>query len=422
MSDLKAIEVDCRFLDALSDAVVILDENLSILYVSSNAERILGISKNELLLKNCRDIFGKSFSQNIRSGAIVSYRNGNIKRRIKINYISKIDNFFIAILSPGPTYEQEDLFLGMVGVSKSMKQIFEMIKVVANSSSPVLITGETGTGKEMVAEAIHNLSGRTGQIVKVNCSAFPETLLESELFGYVRGAFTGADRNKPGKFEMANNGTLFLDEIGDLPLNLQPKILRAVERGEIEKLGDNKTTYVNTRVICATNKNIEKEVQEGRFRSDLYFRISVFRIHLPPLRERKEDIIPLSEYILEKLSQKYGLGQKYLTKTAIELILSWDFPGNIRELENLLERAYVMSKGETINEDVIAEHKFLLSKTYERNTGNSISEKDRILEAIRKTNSVKEAAEILGISRITLWRKMKKYGIDFRRLAKSSMY
>ncbi|MCS7213258.1 MAG: sigma 54-interacting transcriptional regulator [Candidatus Calescibacterium sp.] len=422
MSDLKAIEVDCRFLDALSDAVVILDENLSILYVSSNAERILGISKNELLLKNCRDIFGKSFSQNIRSGAIVSYRNGNIKRRIKINYISKIDNFFIAILSPGPTYEQEDLFLGMVGVSKSMKQIFELIKVVANSSSPVLITGETGTGKEMVAEAIHNLSGRTGQIVKVNCSAFPETLLESELFGYVRGAFTGADRNKPGKFEMANNGTLFLDEIGDLPINLQPKILRAVERGEIEKLGDNKTTYVNTRVICATNKNIEKEVQEGKFRSDLYFRISVFRIHLPPLRERKEDIIPLSEYILEKLSQKYGLGQKYLTKTAIELILSWDFPGNIRELENLLERAYVMSKGETINEDVIAEHKFLLSKTYERNTGNSISEKDRILEAIRKTNSVKEAAEILGISRITLWRKMKKYGIDFRRLAKSSMY
>lgn len=408
MSELKGIEIDCRFLDALSDAVLIFDENLSILYVSSGAEKILGKSRNELLLKNCKDLFGKNFSQNIKAGTIISYKTDGIKKFVKINYISKFDNFFIAIISLGPTYEKDDLFMGMVGVSKAMKEIFEKIKVIAPSSSPVLITGETGTGKEMVAEAIYKLSGRPGKMIKVNCSAFPETLLESELFGYVKGAFTGADRNKPGKFQLADNGILFLDEIGDLPLNLQPKILRAVERGEIEVLGDNKTTKVNTRVICATNRNIEKDVQEGKFRADLYFRISVFRIHIPPLRERKEDIIPLCEYILDKLNEKYGLGNKYLTKRSVEELLSWDFPGNVRELENLLERAYFMSKNNTINEDIISEHIFLLSSKIPSENKN---EKEKILEAIRLTNSIKEAANILGISRITLWRKMKKYGI-----------
>ncbi len=408
MSEIKGIEIDCRFLDALSDAVLIFDENLSILYVSSGAERVLGKNRNELLLKDCRDLFGKNFSQNIESGAMLSYKINGIKKLVRINYISRFDNFFIAIISPGPTYEKEDLFMGMVGVSKAMKDIFEKIKVIAPLSSSVLITGETGTGKEMVAEAIHKISGRAGKMIKINCSAFPETLLESELFGYVKGAFTGADKNKPGKFQLADNGTLFLDEIGDLPINLQPKILRAVEKGEIEILGDSKTTQVNTRVICATNRNIEKDVHEGKFRTDLYFRISVFRIHIPPLRERKEDIIPLCEYILDKMNEKYGLGNKYLTKRSVDMLLSWTFPGNIRELENLLERAYIMSKTNTINEDIISEHIFLLSSKI---SYQNKDEKERIIEAMRMTNSIKEAANALGVSRITLWRKMKKYGI-----------
>jgi transcriptional regulator with GAF, ATPase, and Fis domain len=269
--------------------------------------------------------------------------------------------------------------------------------------------------------------------VKINCSALPENLLESELFGYKKGAFTGAEKDKPGKFEMADGGTLFLDEIGDLSLSLQPKILRAIEKGEIEKLGDTKVSHVDVRVISATNKNIEEEVSKGNFRSDLYFRISVFRIHIPPLRERKEDIIPLAEFFIEKLNKKYGLGKKFLTKRAIQELLEWNYPGNVRELENILERAYLMSKSKNISEDVIVEHK-RISKPFISSSLNSSNlnpgflkfdgeqkvkskseiEKEIIYEALLKFRSISEAAKNLNMSRVTLWRKMKKYGINWR--------
>ncbi len=446
MDSLKAIEVDCRFLDALSDAILIFDEKFSILYASNSAERVLGIRREDIMLKNCREIFGEDFTPDLKSGMIIYSQVGKIKKRIKINHVSSLDGMILMIISPGPSYE-EDIFMGMVGVSRKMKDIFDMIETVAKSSSPVLITGETGTGKELVAEALHKLSGVKGPLIKVNCSALPDTLLESELFGYKKGAFTGAERDKSGKFELAQDGTLFLDEIGDLPVNLQPKILRAVERGEIEKLGDNKITRVNCRIICSTNRNIEEDVIRGNFRSDLYFRLSVFRLHLPPLRERKEDIIPLCEFILDKLAEKYGLGRKFLTKGAIEELLSWHFPGNVRELENLLERAYVMSKGNTISEYIIKEHKNLVgmrsfranelgrgvdNSQFEhvnrraessgtelfRGSGNGMeinSERERIYRALLSRGSVKEAAKALNMSRTTLWRKMKKYGIEWRR-------
>ncbi len=419
---LKAIEVDCRFFDALSDAIIIFDENYSLLYVSSGAEKIFEKPKNEIILKNCKEIFGENFSENISPETIISAKITQKKKiKIKINYLSKFDEFTIAIISKVSSLSDEDLFMGMVGASYKMKEIFELIKIVAPTNSPVMITGETGTGKEMVAEAIHNLSKVSGPLIKVNCSALPESLLEAELFGYVKGAFTGAEKTKPGKFELAHNGTLFLDEIGDLPLALQPKILRAVERGEIEKLGDTKVTKVNCRIICATNRNIEEEVVKGNFRSDLYFRLSVFRIHIPPLRERKEDIIHLADYILERLNKKYGIGMKYLTKQAIEELLDWHFPGNIRELENLLERAYVMSKGNAIDESIIKKHKEALT-SYPEQRNNHIEtlsyqdiEREKIWNTLLKTGSISSTAKELNISRVTLWRKMKKYGIAWRK-------
>jgi two-component system nitrogen regulation response regulator GlnG len=340
------------------------------------------------------------------------------------------DDLNILIISPGPSFQDTDVFCGIVGVSEKMREIFEKIRIASQTDSPVLITGETGTGKELVAEAIHNLSRRAGKpLVKVNCSALPENLLESELFGYKKGAFTGAEKDKPGKFEVADGGTLFLDEIGDLSLSLQPKILRAIEKGEIEKLGDTKVSHVDVRVISAANKNIEEEVSKGSFRSDLYFRISVFRIHIPPLRERKEDIIPLAEFFIEKLNKKYGLGKKFLTKRAIQELLEWNYPGNVRELENILERAYLMSKSKNISEDVIVEHKRIsrpfisssLNSSFLKFDGDtqkvkskSEIEKESIYEALLKFRSISEAAKNLNMSRVTLWRKMKKYGINWR--------
>ena len=432
---INALQIDCRFLDALSDAILIYDKDLTILYASGPAAEILGIERETLMLKNCKDIFGEDFSDEIQPHSILETKISEIKRKVKVTKIVTPDNFNILIISPGPVIEEQDILEGIVGVSKKMKEVFELIKISARSDAPTLITGETGTGKELVAEAIHKLSSRKeNPLVKVNCSALPENLLESELFGYKKGAFTGADKDKPGKFEIANKGTLFLDEIGDLPLSLQPKILRAVEKGEIEKLGETKPIKVDVRIISATNKDIEKEVSEGKFRADLYFRISVFRIHIPPLRERKEDIIPIAELVLEKISKKYGLGRKFLTKRAIEELMEWDYPGNVRELENIIERAYFMSKTKNISEDVIREHKKLSKAIKNNNLNNgkngeeektrenasdklkskSEIEKEKILESLIKHSSISKAAKELNMSRVTIWRKMKKYGIEWK--------
>jgi len=434
MGKFSGLQIDCRFLDVLSDAILIYDNEFSVLYASLPAAEVLGISREEIMAKNCKEIFGEDFSDDLKPETVLEVKISEDKRKVKVTRVQTPDDLNILIISPGPSFQDTDVFCGIVGVSEKMREVFEKIRIASQTDSPVLITGETGTGKELVAEAIHNLSRRAGKpLVKVNCSALPENLLESELFGYKKGAFTGAEKDKPGKFEAADGGTLFLDEIGDLSLSLQPKILRAIEKGEIEKLGDTKVSRVDVRVISATNKNIEEEVSKGNFRSDLYFRISVFRIHIPPLRERKEDIIPLAEFFIEKLNKKYGLGKKFLTKRAIQELLEWNYPGNVRELENILERAYLMSKSKNISEDVIVEHK-RISKPFISSSLNSSSlnsgffkfdgeqkvkskseiEKESIYEALLKFRSVSEAAKNLNMSRVTLWRKMKKYGINWR--------
>jgi len=238
----------------------------------------------------------------------------------------------------------------IVGSSRAVREIYKTIGKVSPSDVSILITGESGTGKELIAKAIHQNSQRSaGPFVAVNCAAIPKDLLESELFGYRKGAFTGAEENRPGYFEMANRGTLFLDEIGDLPASLQGKLLRVLQEREVQRLGSSEAKSVDIRILAATNQNLERMVQEKKFREDLFFRLNVIPIHLPPLRERKEDIPILSEYFLGKLGVELGAQAKNLAPEAMQLLLQNNWPGNIRELENVLKRAAILSAHDILN-------------------------------------------------------------------------
>jgi two-component system response regulator AtoC len=237
----------------------------------------------------------------------------------------------------------------IVAQSESMRKVFELIKKVAQHKSSVLITGESGTGKELVARAIHHNSDRREKpLISVNCGAIPENLLESELFGHVKGAFTDAVKSKRGLFEMAHEGTMFLDEVGELPQNLQVKLLRVFQDGEIRRVGDTQASYVDVAIIAATAKDLASEVKNNRFREDLYYRLNVLPIHIPPLRERKADIPPLVEYFIDVYNRKLGLQIKGVSQGAMERFLQYPWPGNVRELENIIERAMILTEGDTI--------------------------------------------------------------------------
>ena len=238
----------------------------------------------------------------------------------------------------------------IIGKDQKIMKVIEQVSLTANTLASVLITGETGTGKELIARALHNLSDRkSGPFVGVNCSAVPENLLEAELFGYVKGAFTGAAANRRGKFEIAHTGTLFLDEIGDMPLHLQAKILRSLEEKEIQPLGSEKTVKVDIRIIAATNKDLHKMVDEKIFRSDLYFRLNVINIHLPPLRERKDDIVLLTDFFIKRYNRLYNKKVQGLDKSSQNIFMNYGWPGNIRELENAIERAIILCQGDMID-------------------------------------------------------------------------
>jgi len=306
--------------------------------------------------------------------------------------------------------EGETVFQGMVGVSPQMREVFMRISAVAPTDSTVLITGESGTGKELVAEAIHNLSPRTGKLVKINCSAIPENLLESELFGYEKGAFTGATRRKPGKFEIAHGGTLFLDEIGDMPPALQAKLLRVIESGEVEPLGASEPIKVDVRIIAATNKNLREMIKTGRFRDDLYYRLSVFTIELPPLRERPEDIPPLVAFFIKKLSAKFGRKIKGVSRKVMDEFMKYPWEGNVRQLRNALEEMVILSQGEILDQlpsFMKSEDEIQFEGTMEE------IERQAIERALRKTGGNKtRAAKLLGIGLRTLYRKIEKYKIE----------
>lgn len=310
----------------------------------------------------------------------------------------------------------------IVACSKPMTECKNAAKRMARSKFNVLITGESGVGKELMAQAIHNESDRKDYpFVKVNCAAIPENLLESELFGYEEGAFTGALRGgKMGKFELADHGTIFLDEIGDMPLNMQSKILRVLQEGELERVGGNKTIKVDVRVIAATNRNLEQMIVKGEFREDLYFRLNVLSLDIPPLRERRDDIALLVEQFLYELQQDMGIYKKVDSKV-MDILLKYPWPGNIRELKNIIERMAVNSEGDVIVMSDVPMN-ILKSTNYsmERFVGKGLNEivseveKDAIRDALRTCGGNKsQAADKLKVPRSTLYRKMEEYGIDF---------
>ena len=313
-----------------------------------------------------------------------------------------------------------DGFHGILGKSPAMHRVFDLVASAAQSEAPVVIYGESGTGKELVAAAIHRLSVRCkSPFVKVNCAALNESLLESELFGHVKGAFTGADRTRIGRFEAANGGDIFLDEIGDLPLSTQVKLLRVLQEKEIEKVGDHRPLAIDVRVIAATNKNLKRLMDEERFREDLYYRIGVIPIHLPPLRERREDIPLLVDAFINRLRLKTEKPIAGIGKTALELVVAYDWPGNVRELINVIEYAFVLcSRGEILPEHLPPHmSRVELHRRSERppRTRDPLlgDARRQLLEALEKARGNKsEAAKILGISRVTLWKRLKGYDIE----------
>ncbi|MDY0222564.1 MAG: sigma 54-interacting transcriptional regulator [Desulfobacterium sp.] len=302
----------------------------------------------------------------------------------------------------------------IIGSSDMLKYVLYKVEQIAESNTTVLILGETGTGKELVARAIHGSSERKGKaLVKVNCAALPANLIESELFGHEKGAFTGSDRRQLGRFEVADGATLFLDEIGELPLELQSKLLRVLQDGEFERLGSSKTIKVDARIITATNRNLEEEVEKGRFRSDLWYRLNVFPITIPPLRERVADIPPLVDFYVKKISRRLGKTIDHVPINVMSSIQNYHWPGNVRELENVLERAVINSSGSKLH--LVDD----LSKSYKHLSKNlktlEAIERDYIVGVLKQTHwkvsGTNSAAEILGLNRSTLRGRMRKLNI-----------
>jgi len=308
----------------------------------------------------------------------------------------------------------------IIGASRPMRSLLNLIARAAQSNSTVLVTGESGTGKELVAQAIHDFSGRHGQFVPINCSAIPADLIESELFGHTGQAFTGAKQARPGLFETADRGTIFLDEIGDLPLAVQPKLLRALQEGAIRRVGANVEQSINVRVVAATNRDLEEDVSEGRFREDLFWRLNVIHIQVPALRERAVDIPLLVDHFINKASELSGRPALDVSPETLAILMAYSWPGNVRELENAIERAIALAPGARLTPEDLPERirssggsAAFIARSSERHLTLREVERDYILETLRKTGGNKtRAAELLALDRKTLYRKLDEYRDD----------
>jgi len=422
-----------------------IDNNWTITSFNNAAERITGYSSKEAVGQHCWEIFGSTLCQNgchmeltmkeqqpsASNELLIVHKNGH-RVPVRINsaplfdghgfHIGAIETFLdiSEIKNLTAHLEERYQFTNIIGRSKSMQRVYDLMDNVIQSDSTVLITGDSGTGKELVARAIHlNCERKTAPFMAVNCSAFAETLLESELFGHEKGAFTGAIRTKPGRFELAGDGTLFLDEIGDLSLPVQVKLLRVFESREFERVGGTSAIKLKARLITATNKDLEKEIKAGRFREDLYYRINVINIKLPPLNERINDLPLLIEFFHEKFKNKFHKKIRSLSPSALRLLKKYDWPGNIRELENVLEHAFVVCHGEVIETEHLPERLWDSLEKIEPDDEKTDTEhplknaeKLMIKSTLQKFGGHRgKTAETLGINKTTLWRKMKKYGL-----------
>ena len=314
---------------------------------------------------------------------------------------------------------REQVFEGIVGRSAALRRMLRQIEVVAPTDSGVLILGETGTGKELIARAIHNRSARRDRpFVKLNCAAIPSGLLESELFGHERGAFTGATMRKAGRFEVADKGTLFLDEVGDIPLELQPKLLRVLQEREFERLGSTRTQQVDVRVVAATHRNLKQMVADGQFRSDLYYRLHVFPVSVPPLRERREDIPVLVRHFVDEYAGRMNRRVETIPLQAMEAFRSYSWPGNVRELQNFIERAVILSPGTVLRPPLAELKEAEVQTSSQKLTTMEEMEREHVLRAVRASNWMiggpNGAAARLGMKRTTLAYRIRKLNIPLR--------
>jgi len=449
-------------IDEIPLGIVVLDTDRRILMLNRALEALTGFSlkdasgipchhilRSKICLKHCPAMHMNKESEPVCVESDLINRDRKLIP-VRINLASlkdsngKVNGFLETVEDTRPIRELDASinraysFAQLKGRSPQMEKIFQILPVLAQSDSSLLVTGETGTGKDLVAEAIHWASSRAkGHFVKVNCGALPETLLESELFGHQKGAFTGAVENKPGRFRLAHNGTLYLTEIGDLPLSLQVKLLTFLDDQVVYPLGSTKGFQANVRVIAATHRNLEQMVSEGRFREDLLFRLNVVRIHLPLLREREGDIRLLLDYFLNSLTTRLRKNIKGFSKKALRILMDYQYPGNVRELRNVIEYAVnVCQEGQIQHHHLpayLTETRPLIKETYtvkeqvspliqsglnehklhETEQTWTDLERKMIMDALVKTRGRRsKTAALLGWGRSTLWRKMKQYGID----------
>ena len=441
-------------IDTMLEGLMLVDPDGKIVFVNTAFEQLTGYNKSEVEGKSCeilgcdtcfgtrkegKDKYCALFKEGkvrrrkcifqkkgggqlhvLKNAAIIRDKTGKVVGGVEnLTDLSPIVEKEEVILRLRKQLSNEDGFHGMLGKSAAMKRVFDLIASAAPSEAPVVIYGESGTGKELAAAAIHRLSGRhEGPFVKVNCAALNENLLESELFGHVKGAFTGADRTRVGRFEAASSGIIFLDEIGDLPLTTQTKLLRVLQEKEFERVGDNRPIMTDVRVLAATNKDLTRRMQEGLFREDLYYRINVIPIYLPPLRDRLDDIPLLTDTFIHKMNLKTEKTITGIAKEALDVFMRHNWPGNIRELINVIEYAFVLCpQGEISISHLPAQllghqpmHVQTSKSSYKRSTGGGRQE---LIEALQAAGGNKsEAARRLGISRVTLWKHIKKFGIQ----------
>lgn len=451
-----------KIVNTINDGLMLIGPDGSILMVNKAFETLTGYTTKEAMGMSCEMLGCDACEQTLQTGknaawcklfdenqqdmkkcrCLVKCKDGNFLPVLKnasilrdehqevigvvetltdISELTKLDEK-IHLLSR--QYDRENDFLGLVGRSTKMQNVFDMIRKAAQSNAPVIILGESGTGKELVANAIHLCGARKkGPYIQLNCAALNEAVLESELFGHAKGAFTGAHSNRIGRFEAANNGDFFLDEIGDMPLSLQTKLLRVLESGRFERVGDISPIKVDVRIITATNRNLEELIEKNEFRQDLLYRINVIPIYLPSLRERKEDIPILVNSFIGRLNMKTGKKINGLAPDAMETIMDYHWPGNIRELKNAMEYSFVTTDGPLIqiahlpkkmNTTQITPQSLMLQSAED---GIGHDEKSQLINALKQTNGNQtKAARILNINRVTVWNRMKKYGIDLKKV------
>lgn len=432
-----------QVLDSLALGVITFTRSGHILSFNTGAEKMTGYQREEAIGKPCTEILKCSLcqvncplEQILKSGESLSEREGEIKSieglsiPVRISF-SIFQNDEMKPLGVVGIFEDRSLIQHLekkiyqqftcgdiIGRDPKMERVFALIPLVADREVTVLIQGPTGSGKDLLAKVIHEQSSRSkGPFVKVNCAAIPENLLESEMFGYARGAFTGAIQDKPGLFQLADKGTIFLDEIGDLPLALQAKLLRVLEDKDFYPLGAKKTVKVDVRIIAATNQDLEKMIRERQFREDLFYRLNVIRLELPSLKERIKDIPLLIDSFLKKNNLEKGKRIRRFDEKALNILLHYDYPGNIRELENIIEHACLLCQGDTIQVDHLPLFLHTLPPSKGRDLPSPVlttlgDEADRLREILKAHHwNRQETARALKMDRTTLWRKMKQYDL-----------